>query len=84
MAEVDFTKERLSLSKAVRLKCLDCCGFSKGEVNKCKIKECSLYPYKMGKADTSIKKTTKKVDYFVQELKSMGGWTDELDNNTEY
>lgn len=35
--------------KAIRLKCLDCCAGSSKEIRLCPIKDCSLYPYRLGK-----------------------------------
>lgn len=35
--------------KAIRAKCLDCCGGYKNEVKHCPITDCSLYPYRFGK-----------------------------------
>ncbi len=43
--------------KAIRAKCIECCCDSKSEVRLCPIKECALYPYRMGrrpKADKDI------------------------------
>lgn len=37
-----------SLLKVIREKCLDCCVYQHSEVRKCHIKECSLWPYRMG------------------------------------
>lgn len=34
--------------KAIRAKCLDCCGYSPMEVRLCPCTSCSLYPYRMG------------------------------------
>ena len=34
--------------KAIRLKCLDCCADQQAEVRKCPIKDCTLWPYRMG------------------------------------
>ncbi len=34
--------------KAIRAKCLDCCGTSH-EVRLCTIEKCPLYPYRFGK-----------------------------------
>ena len=34
--------------KAIRAKCLDCCGNSKQEVRLCVAKDCPLYQYRMG------------------------------------
>lgn len=38
-----------SLLKSIRAKCLDCCGYHHSEVRLCNIKECSLWPYRMGR-----------------------------------
>ena len=34
--------------KAIRRKCLDCCGTSR-EVELCRITDCSLHPYRLGR-----------------------------------
>lgn len=34
--------------KAIRAKCLDCCGGQMAEVRLCPITDCALYPYRMG------------------------------------
>ncbi len=34
--------------KAIRKKCLDCCCGQKTEIRDCVIKNCALYPYRMG------------------------------------
>ena len=41
--------KRLTPIKAIRAKCLDCCCLSYKEVKLCSDKECSLYPYRLGK-----------------------------------
>ena len=35
--------------KAIRARCLDCCGGSAKEVDLCPSKTCSLYPFRYGK-----------------------------------
>ena len=35
--------------KSIRLKCLDCSGGLRKEVKLCPIKDCPLYPFRMGK-----------------------------------
>lgn len=35
---------------AIRLKCMDCSGNSRREVERCKLKDCPLYPYRSVKA----------------------------------
>ena len=34
--------------RAIRAKCLDCCGGSEKEVRECRIVACALFPYRMG------------------------------------
>jgi len=41
--------KRLTPLKAIRLKCLDCCGGSRKEVRLCPAKDCPLWPYRFGK-----------------------------------
>ena len=41
--------ERVSRSKAIRLKCIDCCAGNMAEVRKCPAEQCPLWRYRMGK-----------------------------------
>ena len=41
--------ERVSRSKAIRLKCLDCCCDQAAEVRKCPATNCPLWRYRMGR-----------------------------------
>ena len=41
--------ERVSRSKAIRLKCIDCCAGNMAEVRKCPAVSCPLWRYRMGK-----------------------------------
>ena len=41
--------ERISRSKAIRLKCHDCCCDNMAEVRKCTATKCPLWRYRMGK-----------------------------------
>ena len=41
--------ERVSRSKAIRLKCIDCCCGNMAEVRKCPADSCPLWRYRMGK-----------------------------------
>lgn len=36
------------IMKAIHEKCIDCCGGQVREVKFCPIKDCPLYPYRMG------------------------------------
>ncbi len=40
--------EQLTRSKAIRAKCLDCCGGNRAEVRRCHIRDCPLWWYRMG------------------------------------
>lgn len=35
---------------AIRMKCMDCSGNQRKEVERCKLKDCPLYPYRSMKA----------------------------------
>ena len=35
--------------KAIRMKCLECCNWSRPEVARCQIRDCSLWAYRMGR-----------------------------------
>lgn len=35
--------------KAIREKCLDCCGGSTSEVKECTAERCPIYPFRLGK-----------------------------------
>jgi hypothetical protein len=41
-------KLETQLKEAIRKKCIDCCG-SLSEAKRCQIKDCPLYPFKLGK-----------------------------------
>lgn len=41
-------KERITRGKAIRLKCLDCCGGSSSEVKICPAVKCPLHPFREG------------------------------------
>lgn len=51
--------------KAIRAKCLDCCGGSAHEVKLCPCVSCSLYPFRLGKnpnCKSKGKKTQSEVE----------------------
>ena len=41
--------DRLTRTKAIRMKCLDCCADQLAEVRKCPATNCPLWRYRMGK-----------------------------------
>lgn len=41
--------ERIGRAKAIRLKCIDCCGGNTAEVRKCPVTHCPLWRFRMGK-----------------------------------
>lgn len=52
--------ERVSRSKAIRLKCLDCCAGQAAEVRRCPVTNCSLWRYRMGKEENDELKPIRK------------------------
>ena len=58
MEFMDFSKHRLIMSKAIRLRCLDCCCFQEAEVVACGAVTCPLYPYRKGKAQKGVNVVT--------------------------
>lgn len=43
--------------KAIRAKCIDCSGGSEKEVRECVVKNCALFPYRMGRYPKAGKET---------------------------
>lgn len=64
-------QERVSRSKAIRLKCLDCCCGQSAEVRRCPATECPLWRYRMGKEENDelkpMRKNPQKTDDFEEE-----------------
>ena len=52
--------DRISRSKAIRLKCLDCCADQMAEVRKCPVTNCPLWRYRMGKEENDELKPMRK------------------------
>lgn len=44
-------EKRINRSKAIRLKCLDCCCYQQAEVRLCTSYDCPLWRYRMGKEE---------------------------------
>ena len=55
--------ERISRSKAIRLKCLDCCCGNMTEVRKCPATSCPLWRYRMGKEIKDSEGTEKNIEH---------------------
>ena len=51
-------EKRLTRGQAIRAKCLDCCGGQKAEVRRCHIRDCPLWPYRMGREQADSGKTS--------------------------
>lgn len=49
-----------SVLKAIREKCLDCCGGQYAEVRRCHITDCALWSYRMGKNPFHQRKMTEE------------------------
>lgn len=43
--------------KAIRAYCIECSGGNKNEVRLCNLKDCPLYPYRLGKNPNYVKRT---------------------------
>lgn len=52
--------DKITRAKAIRLKCLDCCGGIPAEVRRCTVDSCPLYPFRMGKAVAAANTTEAK------------------------
>jgi len=63
--------ERISRSKAIRLKCIDCCGGNMAEVRRCPVENCPLWRYRMGKEENDelkpVRKNSENMDDFEDE-----------------
>ena len=42
---------KLNRARAIRVKCLDCMGNQGGEVARCPVYACPLWPYRSGRTD---------------------------------
>lgn len=63
--------ERIGRSKAIRLKCLDCCCGQAAEVRKCPSVDCPLWRFRMGreiKDDDSMENIELYDDFEDEEL----------------
>lgn len=52
--------ERLTRTKAIRMKCLDCCCDNMAEVRKCPVTNCPLWRYRMGHEENDELKPERK------------------------
>ena len=67
---VEIIMERLSRTKAIRMKCLDCCCDNMAEVRKCPATNCPLWRYRMGREENDELKPVrekKQIDDEVEE-----------------
>ena len=48
-------EKRITPLRAIRFKCLDCCGGSSNEVKLCTCKNCSLHPFREGRDPFRVK-----------------------------
>lgn len=60
--------ERISRSKAIRLKCLDCSAGQMAEVRKCELTSCPLWRYRMGKEENDELRPIRKNAENSQEI----------------
>lgn len=63
--------ERISRSKAIRLKCIDCCCGNMAEVRRCPLTNCPLWRYRMGYEENDelkpLRKNHENMDDFEDE-----------------
>lgn len=52
--------DRIGRSKAIRMKCLDCCCDNMAEVRKCPATNCPLWRYRMGREENDELKPVRK------------------------
>lgn len=55
--------------RAIRLKCLDCCGASALEVKLCTLSRCALSPYRMGKTPDNRGKEHIALGFYGEDIK---------------
>lgn len=51
-AEEEFNREvseNTNVLRAIKLKCLDCSTYNINEIKECPVKNCPLYPFRLGK-----------------------------------
>lgn len=48
--------EKEDLARAIRAKCVECCGGSRALAAQCRICDCALHPYRPGAAEAPQKK----------------------------
>lgn len=54
--------EKISYSRAIREKCLNCCCGQEKEVALCEVKDCPLFPYRFGcRPESAIKRYGEKM-----------------------
>lgn len=50
--EEEFNREvseNTNVLRAIKLKCLDCSSYNTNEIKECPVKNCPLYPFRLGK-----------------------------------
>lgn len=52
MTPLDKKTDSTTLLKAIRKKCVECCGGSRLEIDRCNMLNCPLHPYRHGKGET--------------------------------
>lgn len=60
--------ERIGRSKAIRLKCVDCCCGNTAEVRKCPVTDCPLWRYRMGHEENDELKPVRKSGELLDEI----------------
>ena len=77
-----MNKKKLTPIQSIREKCLDCCCGSYKEIRLCTIKDCALYPYRMGTRPS--KATLESMEAFYEEnTESTREFSDKKGNPTD-
>lgn len=64
--------------RAIRKKCLDCCGHHPKEIRECILVDCALYAYRMGRrADKATIDILKK--FYYENIETAGGLSPKKD-----
>jgi hypothetical protein len=69
MIDYSNRKNLLTRTKAIKSKCLECCCGRRPEVKRCTIYTCSLWPYRLGTIDKSLREKKKEKENVIESKK---------------
>ena len=60
--------------RAIKIKCLDCCGWQRKEVDLCPSKDCPLWAYRKGHrpSQETVREVEQTTDRFAEQKKKFG------------